>query len=57
MPYIEAKPKEIYIGMNCLKIHETRLLEIADSWKIPVYKMIFGECSRGYSLVAKEIKI
>lgn len=54
MPYIEAKPKEIYVGMNCEKNHEIRLLEIAASWKIPVYKMVFDECSNEYSLVAKK---
>ncbi len=54
MPFIEAKPKEIFIGMNCDPFHAKRLLEIAGSWNIPVYKMKFDECSETYALVAKE---
>lgn len=53
MPFIEAKPKEIYIGMNCTSSHTKHLLEIADFWQIPVYKMSFDECSEVYNLVAK----
>lgn len=56
MPFIEAKPKEIFIGMACTPSHAKRLLEIAESWNIPVYKMEFNDCSETYSLVAKEYK-
>lgn len=31
MPYIDAKPKEIFIGMNCATLHAERLIEIAAS--------------------------
>ena len=56
MPFMEAKPKEIFIGMKCTPFHTKRLLEIADFWNIPVYKMEFDECSESYALVAKEYK-
>lgn len=56
MPYIEAKPKEIFIGMNCAPFHAKRLSEISYSWNIPVYKMEFDDCSEIYALVAKEYK-
>ena len=57
MPFIEAKPKEIFIGMKCNPSHTKQLLEIADSWNIPVYKMEFDECRESYALVAKEYKL
>lgn len=53
VPYIDAKPKEIYIGMNCVPLHAKRLTEIASSWKIPIYQMEFDECSEFYALTAK----
>lgn len=56
MPFIEAKPKEIFIGMTCAPSHAKRLFEIADFWNIPVHKMEFDDCSETYSLVAKEYK-
>lgn len=55
MPFIDAKPKEIYIGMHCDPKHAHRLKEIGDSWNIPVYKMVFDEYSETYCLVAKEL--
>lgn len=56
MPYIDAKPKEIYIGMDCNSNHARRLIEIADSWQIPVYKMGFDECRETYKLIANKAK-
>lgn len=53
MPFIDAKPKEIYIGMHCNPNHVMRLKEIGDSWGIPVYKMAFAECGEQYELLAK----
>lgn len=55
IPYVEAKPKEIYIGMNCSPLHTKRLMEIADSWNIPIKKMSFDECSTEYKLVDNRI--
>ncbi|MGN0786958.1 MAG: DUF2971 domain-containing protein [Christensenellales bacterium] len=57
MPYIDAKPKEIFIGMNCAPRHAERLIEIAASWKIPVYRMEFDECSEVYTLTARKHKL
>lgn len=52
MPFVEAMPKEIYIGMNCELNHAQRLKEIGESWNIPVYKMAFNECGEKYELIA-----
>ena len=54
MPFIDAKPKAIYIGLNCDPFHAQRLKEIADSWQIPVYQMRFEECSEAYELTVGE---
>lgn len=54
MPFIDAKPKEIYIGMKCAPFHAQRLKEIGDSWQIPVYQMNFEECSENYELTVGE---
>ena len=56
MPYIDAKPKEIYIGMNCTPLHAKRLAEIASSCEIPIYQMEFDECSEVYALTARNLK-
>lgn len=56
MPYIEAKPKEIYIGMNCAPTNAKHLLKIGDVLKIPVYKMDFDECTSNYELTAKSFE-
>lgn len=55
MPYIDARPREIFIGINCAPSHAERLVEIASSWKIPVYQMEFSECSDHYALTAKNM--
>lgn len=54
MPYIKAKPKEIYIGMNCSQEHTARLIGIANSLRIPVHKMTFDECNPFFDLSAKD---
>ncbi len=51
MPFVEAKPKEIYIGMYCESNHAKRLKEIGESWNIPVYQMSFNECGEKYELI------
>lgn len=55
MPFIDAKPKEIFIGMHCNPNHAMRLKEIGTSWKIPVYKMTFDECSEAYRLLINKL--
>lgn len=55
MPFIEAKPKEIYVGMNCSYEHTKRLIEIAANLRVPIFKMAFGECSSTYELTTEII--
>ena len=55
LPFIDAKPKEIFIGMHCNPNHAMRLKEIGTSWKIPVYKMTFDECSEAYRLLINKL--
>lgn len=55
MPFVDAKPKAIYIGMNCADVHAKRLKEIAESWQIPVFRMYFDECIGTFELTAKEV--
>ena len=50
MPYIDAVPKAIYIGMNCQEQNKNKLIEIARSLSIPVYQMRLDELSEKYSL-------
>lgn len=50
MPYINATPKAIYIGMNCSEQNRSKLIEIARSLLIPVYQMRFNELSEKYCL-------
>ena len=50
MPYIDAVPKAIYIGMNCQEQNKNKLIEIARSLSIPVYQMRPDELSEKYSL-------
>lgn len=52
MPYISATPKEIYIGMNCLPKYEKKLINIANTLKIPIYKMYFDEFNEKFDLKA-----
>lgn len=57
MPYINAKPKKIYIGMNCSAHCAQRLLEIGNSFGIPVYKMEFDEFSEAFNLVPRKYEL
>lgn len=50
MPYIDAVPKAIYIGMNCREQNRKKLIEIARSLSIPVYQMRLDELSEKYCL-------
>lgn len=54
MPYVEATPKAIYIGMNCMPNHEERLRNIGQALQIPVYKMVFEECASMFTLDIQE---
>lgn len=50
MPYINATPKEIYIGMNCMPAHANRLKQIAQNLGIPAYQMFFDGCAPLFNL-------
>lgn len=49
-PYIDAYPKEIFIGMNCSRKHSKQLTQIASDLNIPVHKMEFEENSPQFGL-------
>lgn len=55
MPYLSAIPKEIYIGMNCMPTYADRIIKIANTLQIPVYKMIFDELSSDFNLIPKRL--
>jgi len=50
MPYIDASPKEIFIGMKCSPEHSKQLTEIAATLNIPVHRMALNECSAKFDL-------
>ena len=56
MPYINAIPKAIYIGMNCNEKNKERLVEIARTLSISVYQMRLEELSEKFTLEAVLIK-
>ena len=53
MPFVDANPKAIYIGMNCGKKNHQKLIDIAKKLSVPIYQMKFDELSYEYSLVAE----
>lgn len=55
MPYVPAKPKEIYIGKNCLQTYKDRLIKIARTLHIPIYQMLFDELSENFNLVFAQL--
>ena len=55
MPFIDAKPMEIYIGMHCSDEHTNCLMQIGKSLLIPVYKMRLDQYSSDYKLVAQRL--
>lgn len=55
MPYIDATPKEIYIGMNCSQNNQDKLISIANTLQIPIYQMQFDELDTNFNLSYKRI--
>lgn len=53
MPYINATPKAIYIGMNCDKKNRKELINISKKLSVPIYQMEFNELSESYTLESK----
>ena len=55
MPFVNAFPKGIYIGLNCNSENSKRLIKIADSLNVPIYKMKFDEYDTDFYLFYDEI--
>ena len=56
MPFADAKPYEIYVGINCAVDHERRLKRIANDKGIDIYKMCFDELSLDYNMIPQKIE-
>lgn len=56
MPYIDAIPKEIYIGKSCSENNKKELTCIGRKLNIPVYQMEVEECSAKCELKAQRIQ-
>ena len=50
MPFCDAAPAAIYIGMKCSEEHKKRLVMIAHNLAIPAYQMRFDEQAEHYEL-------
>ena len=50
MPYIDAVPKAIYIGMKCSPKNRKKLIKIAKQQSVPIYEMKLNDFSENYSL-------
>ena len=57
MPYVNAVPKAIYIGMKCKEKNRSELIAIAKSLSIPIYQMSLDELSEKYELEEKLLKV
>ncbi len=55
VPFVEANPKEIYIGMKCPDKDTNQLINIGNQLNVPVYKMAFEECNPKYILSANRL--
>ena len=53
MPYVDAVPKAIYIGINCSEQNQNELVAIGKKLMIPVYQMNLAELSENYTLEEK----
>lgn len=56
MPFIDAKPKAIYIGRNCSDKNAHCLFDIADEHGAKIYKMGFNDYMDNYELAYNEFK-
>lgn len=50
MPYIDAVPKAIYIGIKCSEKNRKKLIEIAKQLSVPIYEMKLNDLNENYSL-------
>lgn len=53
MPYVDAVPKAIYIGINCNEQNRNELVAIGKKLMIPVYQMNLDQLSENYTLEEK----
>ncbi|MFW7418686.1 DUF2971 domain-containing protein [Vagococcus fluvialis] len=51
LPFVEAIPKEIFIGMNCSSDNKTKLISIGRKLNIPIFQMVFDELAPNFNLV------
>ena len=56
MPYVDAIPKAIYIGINCSEQNQNELVAIGKKLMIPVYQMNLDELSENYKLEERLLK-
>ena len=56
MPYVDAVPKAIYIGINCSEQNRNELVAIGKKLMIPVYQMNLDELSENYKLEERLLK-
>lgn len=54
-PYINAYPKEIYVGMKCNKTYKDKLISIGKELDIPVYQMTYDELSSDFNLTTSRL--
>ena len=56
MPYIDAIPKEIFIGKSCSENNKKELFRIGLKLNIPVYQMTAEDCNEKCELKAKRVQ-
>lgn len=56
MPYVEAVPKAIYVGLKCNIEKRQELINIALQKNIPIFQMKFNDVSEEYELEAELIE-
>lgn len=54
MPFVGAKPKEIFIGLHCKEKNSARLRSIGMECGIPVHQMWFDAKAEGYRLLVRD---
>lgn len=54
MPYLDAIPKEIFIGFNCSSENIKEIEKIADYLRVPAHKMEFDEYASTFQLSVKD---
>ncbi len=50
MPFVDAKAKEIFIGIHCSPEHAKRLRKTGNDLSIPVHQMVFDETTETYQM-------